>query len=84
MLNAARKLVVVLVGALALGSVQASGDWPAKPITFIVPFTPGGITDQTSRQLAKLLSTQLGQPVVVDNRPGAGGSIGVEAGAPGA
>jgi tripartite-type tricarboxylate transporter receptor subunit TctC len=81
MLNAARKLVVVLVGALALGSVQASGDWPAKPITFIVPFTPGGITDQTSRQLAKLLSTQLGQPVVVDNRPGAGGSIGVEAGA---
>ncbi len=81
MLNAARKLVVVLVGALALGSVQASGDWPAKPITFIVPFTPGGITDQTSRQLAKLLSTQLGQPVVVDNRPGAGGSIGVAAGA---
>ncbi len=81
MRNAVRKLVMVVTGALALGSVHAAGDWPTKPITFIVPFTPGGITDQTARQLAKLLSTQFNQPVVVDNRPGAGGSIGVEAGA---
>lgn len=81
MRKAVQKLVLVFAGALVLGSVQAAGDWPTKPITFIVPFTPGGITDQTSRQLAKLLSTQLNQSVVVDNRPGAGGSIGVEAGA---
>lgn len=81
MRKAVQKLVLVFAGALVFGSVQAAGDWPTKPITFIVPFTPGGITDQTSRQLAKLLSTQLNQSVVVDNRPGAGGSIGVEAGA---
>lgn len=76
-----RKLVVMGAGAMVAAAVNAAGDWPTKPITFIVPFTPGGITDQTSRQLAKLLSAQLTQPVVVDNRPGAGGSIGVEAGA---
>lgn len=80
--KAVRKLVAVLAGAMALGSVHAAGDaWPMRPITFVVPFTPGGITDQTARQLAKLLSAQLSQPVVVDNRPGAGGSIGVDAGA---
>ena len=55
MRKAVQKLVLVFAGALVLGSVQAAGDWPTKPITFIVPFTPGGITDQTSRQLAKLL-----------------------------
>lgn len=61
-------------------SAHASGEpWPTKPITFVVPFTPGGITDNTSRLLAKILGDKLGQPVVVDNRPGAGGSIGVEA-----
>lgn len=79
--KAAQKLLVVLTAALALGSVHSSGDWPAKPITFIVPFTPGGITDLTARQMARLLSSQLNQPVVVDNRPGAGGSVGVEVGA---
>lgn len=66
---------------LAAGAASAAGDtgnWPAKPLTFIVPFTPGGITDSTSRLLAQKLGDRLGQPVVVDNRPGAGGSIGVD------
>ena len=68
------------VSALLGGPARAAGEaWPAKPITFVVPFTPGGITDNTSRVLAKIVGDKLGQPVVVDNRPGAGGSIGVEA-----
>jgi tripartite-type tricarboxylate transporter receptor subunit TctC len=59
-------------------SVQAQ-QWPSKPIAFVVPFTPGGVTDSTSRVLSKLISARLGQPVTVENRPGAGGSIGIEA-----
>jgi tripartite-type tricarboxylate transporter receptor subunit TctC len=73
-----QKLVVLLIGSLAFGTLQAAGEaWPTKPITLVVPFTPGGITDNTSRLLARLLGAQLGQAVIVENRPGAGGSIGV-------
>jgi tripartite-type tricarboxylate transporter receptor subunit TctC len=53
--------------------------WPARAITWIVPFTPGGITDTSSRLVAQPLGAFLGQQVVIDNRPGAGGSIGTEA-----
>lgn len=76
-----RNLFTLVFAALAGGGLHAAGDaWPSRPITFVVPFPAGGITDSTSRLIAKLLSAQLGQSVVVDNRPGAGGSIGVESG----
>ncbi|MCL1961654.1 MAG: tripartite tricarboxylate transporter substrate binding protein [Desulfovibrionaceae bacterium] len=68
-----------IAACACIGAAQAAGDdWPAKPITFVVPFTPGGITDNFSRPFSRLLGNKLGQPVIVDNRPGAGGSIGVE------
>ncbi len=53
--------------------------WPARSITWIVPFTPGGITDTSSRLVAQPLGQRLGQQVIIDNKPGAGGSIGTEA-----
>src|SRR5215210_3633727 len=52
--------------------------WPSKPIRFIVPFPAGGATDVLTRTIAPKLAEALGQQVVVDNRAGAGGMIGVE------
>ena len=52
--------------------------WPSKPLRFIVPFPPGGATDVLTRTIAPKLGEGLGQQVVVDNRPGAGGMIGVD------
>ncbi len=76
------KALAAVSGALLLSTaVHAAGEadsWPSKPLTFVVPFPPGGITDNTSRLLALKLGEKLGQQVIVDNRPGAGGSIGVE------
>ena len=68
------------LGALALpallpGTARA---WPDRPITWVVPFAAGGVTDGTSRLMAQYLAPLLGKPVVVENRPGAGGSIGAE------
>lgn len=64
---------VLLCATQALAWAQA---WPSKPIRIIVPFTPGSGTDIMARTVSERLSTQLGQPVLVENRPGAGGTIG--------
>ncbi|KDC39218.1 Bug family tripartite tricarboxylate transporter substrate binding protein [Bordetella bronchiseptica] len=76
-----RLLAAALIGGLmlapALGTAQET--FPAKPIRVIVPFAPGGATDQVARLLATRVSGQLGVPVVVENRPGANGNIGAEA-----
>jgi tripartite-type tricarboxylate transporter receptor subunit TctC len=63
--------------ALAAAPVRAQA-WPAKPLRFIVPFPPGGATDVLTRTIAPKLSEGFGQQVVVDNRSGAGGMIGVQ------
>ncbi|OZI33963.1 MFS transporter [Bordetella genomosp. 10] len=76
-----RTCAVALLGAsLAGGAAGAAGqaDWPTHPITLIVPFPTGGTTDVLARALGDELSRKLGQPVIVENRPGAGATIGAD------
>ena len=57
----------------------AQGTYPDRPIKLVVPYPPGGSTDPVARLLAQDMHTRMGQPIVVDNRPGAAGSIGAAA-----
>jgi tripartite-type tricarboxylate transporter receptor subunit TctC len=63
-------------GVLAVRPAWAADAYPTRPITLIVPFAPGGGTDTVARTIGQTIGGPLGQPVVVDNRPGAGGSLG--------
>lgn len=63
---------------LAQGCARAQEAWPVKPIRFILPFPPGGGTDILGRIVSERLSASLGQPVVIENRGGAGGNVGAE------
>jgi tripartite-type tricarboxylate transporter receptor subunit TctC len=64
---------------LAAPQAAAQGNWPERGLRIIVPLSPGGIADILARLLAEQLQTRLGRPVVVENRAGAGGAIGMEA-----
>src|SRR4051812_48568407 len=77
--NGVRNVILALAYGIAVLALPANSfalDYPTKPITIIVPFPPGGSNDLQARLIAKGLSERLGKPVVVDNRPGAGGRIG--------
>lgn len=69
---------VGLASTFLVNAQAHAQSYPNKPITWVVPFTPGGITDSGARIIAKALSERIGQPVLVENRPGAGGVVGTE------
>ena len=70
--------LAVLALSCAATPVLAQENWPTKPIRFVVPYPPGGPLDQVARVLAEKLRDPLGQPVLVENRAGAGGNIGAD------
>lgn len=71
--------MALAVGSAHLGRGWAADAWPGKTVRIIVPFAPGGGADSSARVLAEVLAPQLGQSVIVDNKPGAGSAIGVMA-----
>ena len=73
-----RSIFVCVLMLCAGGAFAASGDYPSKPVRLIVPFAPGGGTDIVARVLAQKLTESFKQTVIVDNRAGGGGTLGVE------
>lgn len=75
-----RALACCAVATLVCATMPASaqGNYPNKPITLVVPFAPGGGNDILARLIAPKMSQQLGQPIVIENKPGAGGNLGAD------
>lgn len=76
-----RPLLAALLGPAALSLPAAAQSWPTRPVKLVIPYPPGSGTDIVGRVLAQKLQAAWGQPVVVENRPGAGGTLGTDAGA---
>ena len=76
-----RRVLALLAAALVLpgaAMAQPEANWPTRPIRWVVPFPPGGAMDVIARTLGDVAARELGQPVVIENRPGAGGNIGAD------
>ena len=73
-----RLCVALFVAVLASLTHAQATDWPSHTVRIVVPYPPGGISDTLGRIVAQRLSDRLGQPFVVENRPGASGNIGAE------
>jgi tripartite-type tricarboxylate transporter receptor subunit TctC len=67
---------LALLALAPFASITSAQSWPAKPITWIVPFAAGGPTDAMARDIATRVGKQVGQPIIIENTPGAGGTIG--------
>jgi tripartite-type tricarboxylate transporter receptor subunit TctC len=78
MFKLGRLMLKTVTALLALSTIAAAQDYPSKPVRLIIPFPPGGINDTVGRLVATQLSTRLGKQFVVDNRGGAGGTVGTE------
>jgi tripartite-type tricarboxylate transporter receptor subunit TctC len=76
--SSARLFAFLCAVALCISHSASAQTWPAKPLKWIVPFPPGGPTDTFSRAVALKLAEALGQPVVIENRAGAGGGVGMD------
>ena len=74
--HASASAILALCGAWPAGVALAQGTYPSKTITVVVPYPAGGSNDTFARQVAKELGDRLGQPVIIDNRPGASGNTG--------
>jgi tripartite-type tricarboxylate transporter receptor subunit TctC len=72
-----RRSCITALLLFAAGLAHAQAPFPSKPITMIVPFPPGGLADIVARPVAEAMSRELGQPVVVENKAGAGGGVGM-------
>src|SRR5262245_65570078 len=72
------RLMVGVLGPIAFAPAHAVESYPSRPVRLVIPFAPGGAADVPGRMVAQKLSEQLGQQIVIDNRPGAGGIIGAE------
>ncbi|MBA4326794.1 MAG: LacI family transcriptional regulator [Polaromonas sp.] len=70
-----KKLILVAAGLLAVGGALAQAAYPSKPIRFLVPFTAGSGTDLIARTVADTMSKSMGQTIIIENKPGAGGTI---------
>src|SRR5271155_814174 len=77
-LKSAARIVFWLALAFAAGSSAHADSFPSRPLHLIIPYGPGGIVDFTGRVVAQKLSDALGQPVVPENKPGAGGIVGAD------
>ena len=75
------KKILALISTLVFFSLSHAQPFPSKPLKIIVPYPPGQASDQITRMVADKVSQAIGQPIVVDNKPGAGGNLGTEIGA---